>query len=44
MNLMALLFLITFWGGILILTGYCFYKMLTSKAAPEEEPEVPFTP
>lgn len=44
MNVTALIFLVSFWGGILILIGYCFYKMLTSKAVPEKEPEVPFTP
>jgi hypothetical protein len=44
MNVSALLFLVVFWGGIIVLTLFCFYKMLTCKATPETEPEVPFTP
>ncbi len=45
MNLSAILFIVVFWGALILLTFWCFYKMLKAPAMGiEDEPEVPFTP
>jgi hypothetical protein len=43
MSMSAWVFMLLVWGVILLMTGYCFYKLLTSdmQLGGEEEPSPP---
>ncbi|MBI2806297.1 MAG: hypothetical protein HYX68_15060 [Planctomycetes bacterium] len=43
MNTSALIFMLVVWSVILVMTGYCFFKLLTS-ARPLSGPEEPSGP